>query len=360
MRMRKLGTALGIAAGGLAAAIMSASPSLAAASPWQVASHPQPAGAVFSGFGSVFTASRSQAWAVGFQQGGGIGTVTPLIEHWNGASWAVAQGVPGVTNQALSAVGGSGPTDVWAGGQGVMEHFNGTSWTKVAFPAAAFPVSAISADSPADAWAAGGRGQPGLAPVIGHWDGAAWHQVEPPTPPTYSSSFTSIDALSPADVWVAGGGFDEFGNPVEFLDHWDGTQWQLTLNPVAGADTVAISGTSPTDVWMVGETTGVILHFNGTAWTQVPNPASGNGAGLAAVAALSPTDAWAMSANGTLTEHWDGTAWNVVPNASGLHLGQDSGIVDPASALSGIAGGPLFAVGGNDGDQSGILLQPQP
>jgi len=107
-------------------------------------------------------------------------------------------------------------------------------------------------------------------------------------------------------------------------------------------------------------TGGVIEHFNGTTWTRVPSPAAGNSDGLAAVAALSRTDAWAMSGNGTLTEEWNGTAWHVVPNPHGLTLGQDSGgDLTGSPALSGIAGGPLFAVGG-DANGSVILQRPQP
>jgi hypothetical protein len=94
---------------------------------------------------------------------------------------------------------------------------------------------------------------------------------------------------------------------------------------------------------------GLIEHFNGKTWTQVPNL----GGDLAGVAALSPTDAWAMSFDGKLTEHWNGTAWQAVSTApnlpAGFQLGQDSGGDHPgAPAMSGMAGGPLFAVGGND------------
>lgn len=127
-------------------------------------------------------------------------------------------------------------------------------------------------------------------------------------------------------------------------------------------DNAAISGTSPTDVWAVygvGGSQGLIEHFNGTTWTRVPNPAGSTGE-LASVAALSPTDAWAMSPDGALSEHWNGTAWQAVPTGAGVPLGQDSGGDYPGSpALSGIPGGPLFAVGGAS-DMSAVLEQPHP
>jgi hypothetical protein len=363
--MRKMQAALGIMAAGIAAAIAAATPALAAGSPWLADSHPQPRGADASGFGSVFTASRSQAWAVGFQAG--TLTITPLIEHWNGTSWAITSGAPGTSNESLNAVGGTGPADVWAvGGDngGLIEHFNGTSWKVFTSPAGPVPpLHAISADSPADAWAAGGIGQASVAPVVEHWNGTAWRPAKAPLVPCYICQITSIDALSPSDVWDVGTGFTGAGQTLSFLEHFDGSHWHLTLNPVAGASTAAIDGTSPTDVWAVytSGTGAVIEHFNGTTWTKVPNPAAGNSDRLAAVAALSRTDAWAMSGNGALTEQWNGTAWHVVPNPNGLTLGEDSGGNFPGSpALSGIAGGPLFAVGSSSSGQSAILQQPRP
>jgi hypothetical protein len=125
--------------------------------------------------------------------------------------------------------------------------------------------------------------------------------------------------------------------------------------------TEAISGSSPSDVWAVGKivngaTRPLIDHFNGATWTQVKSPAV-TGEDLAAVAALSPTDAWAMSADGELAEAWNGTAWTTVPTAPNLPAGFQMGNTGQFGGpdMSGVVGGPLFAVGDN-----GILEQPHP
>jgi hypothetical protein len=52
-----------------------------------------------------------------------------------------------------------------------------------------------------------------------------------------------------------------------------------------------VSGSGRSDVWVVGDV-GTILHWDGTAWTQVPGPNNGS-TFLYDVAALSATDAWA-------------------------------------------------------------------
>jgi hypothetical protein len=118
MNARRPRTALGVLAAGIAAAITAAAPALAAGSSWQVDSHPQPAGSIGAGFNSVFTASRSQAWAVGFEQLGS-GSSAPLLERWNGSRWAIASGAPGTgTGTDLDGVAGTGPADVWIVGQG--------------------------------------------------------------------------------------------------------------------------------------------------------------------------------------------------------------------------------------------------
>jgi hypothetical protein len=353
---------LGVLAGGVAAAVVVAVPALAVGSPWQTVAHPQSSS--ISGFGSVFTASRSQAWAVGFDETGATSQINPLIEHWNGTRWAVTPGAAGAnSNGHLNAVGGTGPADVWAVGLapngGLIEHFNGTSW-KLVSAGASPELGSISADRPTDAWA----GSALNPPIIMHWNGTAWRQAKIAPVACYTCRVTSIAALSPSDVWAVGVGFSGGGHPFSFREHWDGSLWHLTLNPVVGSvDNAAVSGTSPTDVWAVygvGGSQGVIEHFNGTTWTRVPNPA-GSAGELASVAALSPTDAWAMSSDGALSEHWDGTAWQAVPTGVSIDfvLGEDSGGDYPGSpALSGIPGGPLFAVGASG--MSAILEQPHP
>ncbi len=76
-----------------------------------------------NGLRGVWSASESEAWAVG-----GSGT----IRHYTAASklWDVVEDVP--TTRHLNAVWGTSPSDVWAVGEGaVVLHYDGAQWSRV-------------------------------------------------------------------------------------------------------------------------------------------------------------------------------------------------------------------------------------
>ena len=367
MRLRRGRMAPGMLAVGVAGALAVATPALAAGRTWQAEANPGPATVLQS----VFVASPAQAWAVGYR---GSTRLTTVLEQWNGTSWQKARGVPlkGLPQPGpqLDTVAGTGPDDVWAAGgapefgPGVIEHFDGTTWTEVSSPVLNGGITSISADSPGDAWGLGsdlsGCCEP--VPIVAHWNGIAWTEVKTPFSSgvaEFSTRLSSIDAISPTDVWVVA-----MVGRVWVFYHFDGSHWHKVLQP-KGARTSqldAVAGTSASDVWAVGETAardGLIEHFNGTTWTKVANPA-GQGLPLTAVTALSPTDAWAMTANASVSEHWNGTQWIAVPAVSpgqdSLTLGGQGGYPG-GPALSGIAGGPLFTVANSTTKAHSVLLQ---
>jgi hypothetical protein len=71
--------------------------------------------------------------------------------------------------------------------------------------------------------------------------------------------------------------------------HYNGTGWSTSATPSPGTrnNTVsAVDGVSDPDAWAVGYTVdlpygnrirdSLILHWNGTAWSQVPSPDNGS------------------------------------------------------------------------------------
>src|SRR5262249_17830044 len=88
----------------------------------------------------------------------------------------------------------------------------------------------------------------------------------------------------------------------------------------------AVSASSATDAWAVGETrarTTLALHWKGTSWAQVPTPAPGAvGSFLSGVTDISPPTPWAVgssntsSGSATLVLHWNGTGWTRAPSPS--------------------------------------------
>jgi hypothetical protein len=358
----KIRRALLAVAGGAAAALMAASPALAAGT-WQVDSSPNPAGSTFSQLTGTFAASHTQAWAVGQTRvaASGDGFET-LIEEWNGSAWSIVPGAPASASaSSLNGVSGTGPSDIWAVGQNsstsFIEHWNGQSWSHVASPASEPPdgqLNAVSADSPTDAWAAGSATNVNslVTPLIEHWNGTQWSVSAGAI--NGGGRILSIAAISPADVWALAAVGK--GNPAA-IEHWNGSTWSTVSLPVT-ATLHGLSAVSADDVWAVGND-GLILNWNGTQWNQVANPA-GQGASLDAVDALSANDAWAINLNGAVTEQWNGTQWTAAPPASALPADfRTAGGLTFGGSLSGLTGGPLFAVGNTD-NQTTILQQPQP
>jgi hypothetical protein len=159
---------------------------------------------------------------------------------------------------------------------------------------------------------------------------------------------TGSAALSPSNAWTVGWGglADTVQSSASAVAlHWDGTKWINVANPALGSayGLNAVSGTAASDVWAVGfvNANSLVEHFNGKKWATVPSPHEGNSE-LNAVSALSSTDAWAVgTANfqDGLAEHWDGRQWTAV---STPHI---SGSLDVLTSVLDLARGNAVAVG---------------
>ena len=234
---------------------------------------PLPAGTIGAALYSISALSPTDAWAVGVY---GAPSELTLIEHWNGHTWTQVPGAnpsqpTGDSDNFLYGVSARSATDAWAVGfyfdpstghqPTLIEHWDGHAWTQVKSPSAAFmnELTAVSADSPTDAWAVGwANGLPGQA-LTEHWNGSAWHVVPSLDPGRDGKGrpaavLTSVAALSPDDVWVAGV-YPRKGSGLTLLEHWNGHSWRLVATPsthrfwsVFNALSVPSSG----DVWAVG------------------------------------------------------------------------------------------------------------
>jgi len=139
-----------------------------------------------------------------------------------------------------------------------------------------------------------------------------------------------------ATVWVVG---SCPGPQLVSYRRRENRPWEVILVPTPDESGLqSVAAVNGRDVWAVGATSGafpgiegLIEHWNGTAWAQVPSPDPGLGTAhqtfLSGVAVASPTSVWAVgfhtggrNRQRTLVEHWDGSAWTVVPtpNANGL------------------------------------------
>jgi hypothetical protein len=338
--------AIGLAAGPAAQA--AAGPGAPAALP--------PGNTVLKGVSAV---SASDAWAVGYAENSSD-ALSSLILHWNGTSWTkVASPSPG-TEANLSAVSAVNASDAWAVGTYVNSagstvtlilHWNGTTWAQVASPNPGTGTSkseelrAVSVVSASDAWAVGCYldSDGDFQTLALHWNGTTWAQVATPNPAGASSlnQLNGVSTVSASDAWAVG--FypsTSDGADITLTLHWNGTKWTQVSSPIgsgtASSELLGVSARTGSDIWAAGygETSGevnesLVLHSNGTSWTQdtTPNPGGIEGTTyLNGVSADSASDAWAVgyftqsdTALATLALHWNGTTWTQVttPNPDG-------------------------------------------
>lgn len=164
---------------------------------------------------AVWGDGQGTAWAVSLEG---------QILRWDGAAWTrsyylpVSSGAP-----ALHAIWGSGPTDIWVGGDRLLLHGTGASpetltWSKVELPS---PVK-VTADK-----------------QVVH----------------------SIWGAGASTIWaVAGGRSRESGSPaadlLRYVPPQGGTagRWEIdsSFNPPSGFSFYKVFGTGPDDVWAAG------------------------------------------------------------------------------------------------------------
>jgi hypothetical protein len=292
-------------------------------------------------FHGVSALTPRDAWAVGgtawFDES------HTLAEHWDGTSWTrVATPTPGsgvldgVTATSASnawAVGVIGPGDGTPAKaiEPLIERWNGSTWTEQTFadPLDGGRFAAVAATSAADAWAVGNTGGTsnvtGQITLIDHWDGSSWTRVPSPNAAGSGNYLEGVTAISANDAWAVG--FTQTGSDwVSLIMHWDGHTWTIVPSPSGDASLSAVSAASANDIWAVGtinasptgcgpqHCTTVAMHWNGSTWTVIPtpNPSSTYLNALLGVAVIGGDDVWAVGSNDfqdTLITHWNGSYW---------------------------------------------------
>lgn len=205
-------------------------------------------------------------------------------------------------DRVLLSASGPSTSDLWVAGGGLGNgdgalamHYDGTEWREV---------DTGSADSFWWVWADGS----GQAFFVGEngafviWDGSTARRVDTGVTSTLFGAW----GTSASDVWIVGG--DPFAmDETDVILHWDGSAvTRTTLDAPAGVALFKVWGTGASDVWAVGQR-GLILHYDGAAWSSVP---SGTMASLFTVYAVAPDDAWAVGGPPRALLHWDGEHWH--------------------------------------------------
>ena len=271
--------------------------------------------------------TATDGWAVGWAPDGSASTrEVTLTEHWNGSQWSVVSSPnpPGFWQQELHAVSADSPADAWAVGdsinsttngsdQTLVEHWNGSQWATVSTPifTPGFGhLDGVKAFAPNDVWAVGSYAtttgdDPELTLVL-HWDGSSWTQISTPNPNSLSNRLLAITATSPSDIW-AGGLLGRNTNFQPLALHWNGSSWSTHILPDIQTEITALAALPSTtgassDVWAVGY-----------AYGSMPGYLDG------------------------FCSHWDGSTWTDFTCGSAL---------GPMYSVSAVASNFVWAVGG--------------
>jgi hypothetical protein len=166
----------------------------------------------------ITATSADNAWAVGVSGAGGT-----LILHWNGHAWSrqASPNLPKLTG-GLSSITATSARDAWAVGDQcsmtsqacspLILHWNGASWSKTKNPQVALPLN-------------------GGSTVLIHWNGKTWSHVPSPTAGVRGSTdLWQVAAISRQDAWAIG---SYCAKPYTvtcsanrpLLQHWTGKRW---------------------------------------------------------------------------------------------------------------------------------------
>lgn len=271
--------------------------------------------------------SLSAIWGSGPSDVWVVGSAGSIL-HFDGAAWALLPKGDAGTAQTLFTVWGSGPSDVWAAStERVLFHSDGwhgggakfdlvrgsDAWRKrlddveQAQPQGKFRVWNLWGSGPNDLWMA-----PSDSIRCWHASGYAAGDVDwIPVLDYFPSSdpdFFGIWGSAANDVWLV-------GSQGKILHTVSGFQnglvdWEI-LNSGTSQDLNGVWGSAYDDVWAVGRI-GTIRHWGydlGGELAWLPSD-SGVDAELHAVWGTSPRNVWAVGDESTIL-HGDGDGWAV-------------------------------------------------
>ena len=148
----------------------------------------------------------------------------------------------------------------------------------------------------------------------------------------FSNVLTAVDGRTGSDAWAVGSyeGPGRHDGKIMLTERWDGTRWSQVATPNVlffDEKLLAVSAAGANEAWAVGSTNQsgfagtnpIAAHWNGSAWTIVPTPATTGSAKsiLDGAVDFGSSNAWAVGRSRTgkaLIEHWDGAAWSIVPS----------------------------------------------
>ena len=275
--------------------------------------------------GDVACASTSDCTAVGFYDSGG-GVAQTLVEKWNGTSWSIVSSanVSPTQSSVLTGIACNSSSDCWASGaflngsvaQTLIEHWNGATWAIVSSPntsgAQSNKLSGIACTSASNCWAAGYYNNGTVdQTLVERWNGTAWSIVASPnTSTSQNDDLYGITCGSANDCWAVGA----YSGTVQqtLTEHWNGTAWTIIASPNSSASLTnslqRVACSSSSDCIAVGQSGStpaqtLIEQWNGAAWsiaTSANSDATHSNV-LSGVACSGASDCWTVGEFSTST-----------------------------------------------------------
>jgi hypothetical protein len=327
---------------------------------WSIENTPTPSGATTSEFNAVVCVSVSNCTIAGDTAvQGGIGG-DALIEHWNGSSWSLPTvPVPPDSDSLLASVSCAGPSACKAVGQSIdndtgykstlIESWNGTSWSidpSPYLPTSTVALHSVSCSRPTSCIAVGGGQGDGV--LAERWDGSSWQLLSIPLPPPPQGQLSGVSCASSTSCVAVSG--------EDFTEQYDGSAWTFT-QLTDGSRLEAVTCVAANNCTAVGDA-GVgagAERWNGSKWSMLGNanpygivPSSLSGVGCGA-----PTSCVAVgNGSGALAERWNGSRWSLTPVPAPAGAG-GTGLAAAACAST----TRCVAVGDYSGEQNNTTIR---
>lgn len=338
-----------VAVGMLLIAVFAFSSTASAAGTWQVVASPNPS-PYENHLQAVAAISTNNAYAVGYSVTGinkGSMVKRTLIEEWNGQQWnVVASPNDGTGDNTLNGIVALSANNIYAvgnGGNGLILHYNGTSWSVVSHQPLC-GLNAITASSATDIWAVGGVSDVQSKTCTVHFNGSTWTVVASPSPGTSDDALFSVAAVSSTDVYAVGTycvgtSCDRgSGNFKTLIERFNGSTWSVVSSPnpstlynslnsvaaVSANNIYAVGSNAPLNGGSPGASATLVERFNGTSWSVVASPNVKGYDYLNAIAIVSANNIYAVGAaniptapaHPALIEHFNGSSWSIATNPS--------------------------------------------
>jgi hypothetical protein len=322
-------------------------------SSWSIQRTPNPSVNAWSELDGVACTSSSACVAVGAHEADG--TDLTLIERWNGTAWSIqpSPNPPGPRGSSLSAVACTAATACTAVGYSadslgagtLAEQWDGTAWTiqPTPSPSEFAELTGVACLSATFCTAVGYHSTSdfgGDVALVEHWDGTSWTRQPVPNP----GRGGRLSGVACSSEWacVAVGEYtNRSGKTVILIARWNGTTWTRDPAPspsgtqgeaLAGVDCMFTSSCTAVGYSYGAKQTTLVERWNGTTWSiqPSPNPSGAEASQLAAVACASVTtctavgeyfDRDASPSHVPLAEYWNGATWSIQPTPNPPHTG---------------------------------------